>query len=85
VRRASAYPHASQADFILKHGRAYVEGYSINMWVTGHPVAHAWCIDPEGFAVDTTWKEGTEYFGVPFRAEYVRRICGPACPAHGED
>jgi hypothetical protein len=37
-------------------------------------VAHAWCIDPEGFVVDTTWDEGMDYFGVPFRIEYVRRI-----------
>jgi len=24
--------------------------------------------------VDTTWDEGMDYFGVPFRMEYVRRI-----------
>jgi len=102
------FPYASQADFILKHGRGfewralppgirmgmalqcfrnsvraalgrprfytYVEGYAINTWVARHPVAHAWCIDPEGFVVDTTWDEGMDYFGVPFRMEYVRRI-----------
>lgn len=102
------FPYASQADFILKHGRAfewhalppgvrmgtarqcfrnsvrlalgkprfytYVEGYAINTWVARHPVAHAWCVDPEGFVVDTTWDEGVDYFGVPFRMEYVRRI-----------
>jgi hypothetical protein len=107
---ASAYPYASQADFILKHGRGfewrtlphgvrtgvprqcfrnavrlalrkpgfytYVEGYAINTWVSGHPVAHAWCVDPEHFVVDTTWEEGADYFGVPFRVEYVRRMAG---------
>jgi hypothetical protein len=107
---ASAYPYASQADFILKHGRAfewrtlphgvrtgvprqcfrkavrlalrkpgfytYVEGYAINTWVSGHPVAHAWCVDPEHFVVDTTWEEDADYFGVPFRVEYVRRMAG---------
>jgi hypothetical protein len=107
---ATAHPYASQADFILKHGRAfewralphgvrmgvprqrfrnavrlalrkprsytYVEGYAINTWVSGHPVAHAWCVDPEHFVVDTTWEEGADYFGVPFRAEYVRRMAG---------
>ena len=104
----SEFPYASQADFILKHGRAfewrvvppgvrmgtarqcfhnsvrlalgkrrfytYVEGYAINTWVARHPVAHAWCVDPEDFVVDTTWDEGMDYFGVPFRMEYVRRI-----------
>jgi hypothetical protein len=107
---ASTHPYASEADFILKHGRAfewralphgvrmgvprqcfrnavrlalrkprfytYVEGYAINTWVAEHPVAHAWCVDPEHFVVDTTWEEGSDYFGVPFRAEYVRRMAG---------
>jgi hypothetical protein len=102
------FPYASQADFILKHGRGfewralppgvrmgtarqcfrnsvrlalgkprsytYVEGYAINRWVARHPVAHAWCVDPEGFVVDTTWDEGMDYFGVTFRMQYVRRI-----------
>ena len=103
-------PYASEADFILKHGRAfawralpqgvrmgiprqcfrnaarlalrkpefytYVEGFAINTWVADNPVAHAWCVDPEHFVVDTTWDEGADYFGVPFRAEYVRRMAG---------
>ena len=107
---ASAYPYASQADFILKHGRAfqwralphgvrmgaarqcfrnsvrlalrrprfytYVEGYAINKWAAGRPVAHACCVDPEGFVVHSTWDEGADYFGVPFRVEYVRRMAG---------
>ena len=49
---------------------------AINTWVAGHPVAHAWCVDPEGFVVDTTWDEGMDYLGVPFRTEYVRRMAG---------
>lgn len=44
--------------------------------MAGHPVAHAWCVDPEHFVVDTTWEEGKDYFGAPFRAEYVRRMAG---------
>jgi hypothetical protein len=54
----------------------YVEGYAIDMWVGRYPVAHAWCIDPEGLVVDTTWEEGAGYFGVPFRVEYLRRMSG---------
>ena len=103
-------PYASEADFILKHGRAfewcalpqgvrmgvprqcfrnaarlalrkqgsftYVEGYAVNTWVADYPVAHAWCVEGEHFVVDTTWDEGADYFGVPFRAEYVRRMAG---------
>ena len=26
--------------------------------------------------VDTTWEEGADYFGTPFRVEYVRRMAG---------
>jgi hypothetical protein len=37
---------------------------------------HGWCIDPAGFVVDTTWEDGDDYFGVPFRVEYIRRITG---------
>lgn len=52
----------------------YVEGYAINRSVAVRPVAHAWCIDPADFVVDTTWEEGADYFGVPFRHEYLRRV-----------
>jgi len=52
----------------------YAEGYAINRLVAGHPVVHAWCIDPEDFVVDTTWDNGSDYFGVAFRHDYVRRI-----------
>jgi len=105
---ADECPYASEADFILRHGRAfewralprgvgmgsprlcfdnatrlalraprrytYTEGYAINRLVAGNPVAHAWCIDQEGFVVDRTWDNGAAYFGVPFRVEYVRLI-----------
>jgi hypothetical protein len=37
-------------------------------------VAHAWCINSDNFVVDPTWDEGTEYFGVPFRHDYLRRV-----------
>ena len=100
--------YTSEADFILKNGRAfekspssdrvrmgrprecfrnaanlalrkpdlytYVEGYAVNKWVPIRPAAHAWCIDPQSFVIDPTWDEGTEYFGVVFRHDYLRRI-----------
>jgi hypothetical protein len=52
----------------------YVEGYAVNRWIAMHTVAHAWCINSDNFVVDPTWDEGTEYFGVPFRHDYLRRV-----------
>jgi hypothetical protein len=52
----------------------YVEGYAVNRWIAMHTVAHAWCINSDNFVVDPTWDEGTEYFGVPFRHGYLRRV-----------
>ena len=52
----------------------YVEGYAVNRWIAMHTVAHAWCINSDNFVVDPTWDEGTEYYGVPFRHDYLRRV-----------
>jgi hypothetical protein len=52
----------------------YVEGYAVNRWMTMHTVAHAWCIGVDNLVVDPTWDEGTDYFGVPFRHDYLRRV-----------
>jgi hypothetical protein len=52
----------------------YVEGYAVNRWVAMHTVAHAWCVSSDTFVVDRTWDEGTEYFGVPFRHDYLRGV-----------
>ena len=52
----------------------YVEGYAVNRWMAMHTVAHAWCIGSDNFVVDPTWDEGTEYFGVPFRHDYLSRV-----------
>lgn len=52
----------------------YVEGYAVNRWVAMHTVAHAWCVGPDNYAVDPTWDEGTEYFGVAFRHDHLRRV-----------
>ena len=63
-----------ESAFGLRHKPTYVEGYAVNRWITEHIVAHAWCINSDNFVVDPTWDEGTEYFGVPFRHDYLRRV-----------
>lgn len=56
----------------------YVEGYAINTRV-GLPVAHAW-ITPtdskERLVCELAWETdpGNAYLGIPFKAEYVKRI-----------
>jgi hypothetical protein len=52
----------------------YVEGYAVNRWVAMHTVAHAWCIGVDNLVVDPTWDAGAEYFGVPFRHDYLSRV-----------
>lgn len=52
----------------------YVEGFACS---TRMPVAtpHAWAVTPEGKVVDTTWSDGSLYFGVPIStAALVRSI-----------
>jgi len=51
----------------------YVEGYASFMGL-GFPVLHAWCVGKDGNVYDPTWKNGGEYFGVPFDLMYVRKI-----------
>lgn len=43
----------------------YCEGYAAIKGL-GIPIAHAWVVDSDGFVIDPTWKDGTEYFGVRF-------------------
>ena len=50
----------------------YVEGYATSLGL-GVPFLHAWCVDTEGKVYDPTWKNGGEYFGVPFDLKYVRK------------
>ena len=52
----------------------YVEGFA-RFAIGGnqsHIVHHAWAVDSGGRVLDPTLK-GTEYFGIPFKAEYVKR------------
>lgn len=51
----------------------YVEGYAVPAGV-GIPLAHAWCIDTEGRIADSTWKDGTHYFGVPLNNTLVESV-----------
>lgn len=57
----------------------YVEG---NISMMGIPIEHAWCVDADGVVIDPTLapalKDGSfdqigDYFGVPFRTDYVRK------------
>ena len=54
----------------------YVEGFAIPK--PGRlAVLHAWVTNPynSGGAYDPTWHAGREYFGIPFKLEYVLRMC----------
>ena len=62
----------------------YVEGLAFRII----PVEHAWCITADGTVVDPTWRaidpvlgenDDREYFGIPIRLNYVRRIITPHC------
>jgi hypothetical protein len=51
----------------------YVEGY---VTIYGVPVQHAWCVDADGFVVETTiTNKGQvgDYYGVPFNTDYVEK------------
>ena len=53
----------------LETDLTYVEGFADNII----PVSHAWCVDRDGNVIDPTWPnpENCEYFGIPFKQEYV--------------
>lgn len=48
----------------------YCEGFATGGIL---PVQHAWLIDLNCNVIDTTWRTGTEYYGVEFTTEYVVR------------
>jgi hypothetical protein len=54
---------------LLGEGYTYCEGFAIGVI----PTHHGWCIDEEGYVVDPTWEDGTEYWGVAFDREFVSR------------
>jgi hypothetical protein len=49
----------------------YCEGLAVSRELR----AHAWCVDSQRRVVEVAWKApGLVYFGVVFRAEYVRQL-----------
>lgn len=51
----------------LREGFRYVEGVATGVI----PVHHAWNSRGDGLVIDSTWTEGTAYFGVEFPPELV--------------
>jgi hypothetical protein len=52
----------------------YAEGFAASLFegqIRPHFGLHAWAVTREGEAVDPTWPDGTEYFGIPFDLDYV--------------
>ncbi|MGW0670644.1 hypothetical protein [Streptomyces sp. NPDC002746] len=49
-------------------GLVYAEGFALPEGV-GFPLAHGWCVRPDGTVVDPTWADtpGRAYIGVAFR------------------
>jgi hypothetical protein len=53
----------------------YVEGFAMGVI----PTLHAWCARIDGVVIDPTWASakvplGKEYFGVPFKTDFLRKI-----------
>lgn len=48
----------------------YCEGYAVAPGL--FPLEHAWIEDYDGKAIDPTWEQGGEYFGVRFKGKFVR-------------
>ena len=65
------YKNAAQMALKFKE-LTYVEGYANNII----PVSHAWCVDLAGRVIDNTWDnpEQQEYFGIPFKTEFLRKF-----------
>ena len=70
----ACYANALHAAIVRKW--VYVEGFAIPK-SGGLAVMHAWVTNPHhsGVAHDPTWRDGREYFGIPFRLDYVLRMC----------
>jgi len=55
----------------------YIEGFAVNSCM-GFATPHAWLAHAEEFEIarEVAWAagDGLEYFGIPFRFEYVKRV-----------
>lgn len=57
----------------------YVEGFAASLFngqTRPHLGLHAWAVTGSGEAVDPTWIDGVEFFGVPFDLNYVLKTAG---------
>ncbi|MET9615413.1 hypothetical protein [Kitasatospora indigofera] len=60
--------YTNASDVALRHrGLLYVEGFATVDVGGGLPIAHGWCVNPDGAVADPTWPDGTglAFFGVP--------------------
>lgn len=60
----------------IEHDLVYVEGYAAGLI----PTLHAWCLDSDGYVIETTWDEDHPsdqhiYLGIPMNTEAVARHC----------
>ena len=68
-RMKECYKNCASAVLFDHAPFTYCEGYAVGVI----PVMHAWLCDVDGNAIDPTWKDGVEYFGVAINATYLRR------------
>ncbi|MGW4369753.1 hypothetical protein ACWEKT_29300 [Nocardia takedensis] len=46
-------------------GLVYAEGFGCSSWAAGIPIAHAWCVEPDGTVIDPTWEHSAQvYYGL---------------------
>jgi len=68
---------------VLDAQLTYVEGFAFTYesLCSGYgPTFHAWAVDEDGKAIDTTWIEpGVEYFGVPYKGEWLMDVVIEKC------
>ena len=54
----------------------YAEGFAASSFegqIRPHFGLHAWAVTRDGLAIDPTWSDGVEYYGVVFDLDYVVR------------